>query len=87
MTFASTVGRGLHDPGRLRLDKHYHAISDRAMDDKLTKEEVEARARQIAQRLMAKPAQTQEWPKKGNPTKSPADVSKRGKRARVGAAS
>ena len=57
------------------------------MAEELTKEEVDRRAREIAQRVMAKPAKPQEWPKRGKPTKSRDGASKRGKRARVGEAS
>jgi hypothetical protein len=55
------------------------------MDKELTKEEVAARARELAQRVMAKPPQQQEWPKK--PTKSRSNASKPRKRGRAGAAS
>ncbi len=44
------------------------------MDKELTKDEVAQQARELAQRVMAKSAQPQEWPKK--PTKAGSNASK-----------
>jgi hypothetical protein len=57
------------------------------MAEELTKEEAERRAGDLAHRLMSKPPQPQEWPKKEAPKEAPARASKPRKRGRAGGAS
>jgi hypothetical protein len=57
------------------------------MADDLTKDEIEQRARDLARKLMAKPPEPQEWPKKVAPKAAPLRASKPRKPARSGGAS
>ncbi len=42
------------------------------MEEELTKEEIDRRARELARRVMAKPPQPREWPKKPKSEATPA---------------
>lgn len=57
------------------------------MEKELTPAEVEERARELARRVMQKPAQPHEWPRQPKPAKAADAPSKRGKRAPTGEAS
>src|SRR5438105_1054650 len=80
--------------GRLRGSKSYplsagmkKSPTSQGQGGDFPKEEVERRARELAQRVMSKPPQPQAWPKKPKATKSRADAAKPSKRARAAEAS
>ncbi len=53
------------------------------MEQELTKEEIDRRAREIARRVMSTPPQPQQWPGKSKAKATPERVSKPRKRVRA----